>query len=537
MMERARMSVNAAINAWRGFGQGSVPIGVNLLHLPPYETRWLYYTNEIFSREFGLRQPEYLRAGLYAGIKALYNPTQRLVDFYRAKVYPGILTEDGRPLPEGIAQAVPFAKDMTPQLKAACAQLFQWTNAAELLSVMVTWGAALGDLLIEVDDDRSGGKLRYTRIWPADVKHIVQEAGNLKSYVLEYNSRDDRGPYKYRKEVDKFTISTYRDGILYAYGDMPAEYQHEYGFVPARWIRHKAIGSDRGAPAMNGTYSKVNDLMSLASHLHHQVHRTVEGDMVVASGSNIVPSTGVTFDPNDPSKWVRDPAEAVLWKAPLGTTAFPLIVPLALGEALLILQDLQNEIKADRPEISAYEQMHRMSGDLSGIAVERLLGDAQAPLLDAQVQYDAGLISLLQMGIAIAGHHYNRRNDHSLGYNGWSRNTIQQQRFAAFDLDSYEAGNLNIVIEPRPIIPSTTSERALAKAQRWQGVKTATDAGAPLALAMADFDFTKDQITATVLAQAERQARAAQIQENIQNSQQNGAQPQQQGANNGANNG
>jgi hypothetical protein len=169
-----------------------------------------------------------------------------------------------------------------------------------------------------------------------------------------------------------------------------------------------------------------------------------------------------------------------------------------------------------------------------------MVGDAAGPLYAAQAQYDQGLTSLLQMGVAVAGWRYANRGaapPPDAMRNGWADNTQQQQAFAQFGLDSYDAGQLNIVIMPRPLLPPTQEDLTVARSARYVALKQATDAGLPIDGAMTDLGFTKDQIAATVLAQAERQARAQQIQENIQNSQQNGAQPQQQGANNGANNG
>jgi hypothetical protein len=75
-----------------------------------------------------------LKQGLYRHIRLIYNPTRRLVDFYPRVVYPGVLSEDGLNLPDGIQSAVPFPKDMPPKLKKAIAQFWQWSNFASLKS-------------------------------------------------------------------------------------------------------------------------------------------------------------------------------------------------------------------------------------------------------------------------------------------------------------------------------------------------------------------------------------------------------------------
>src|SRR5580693_264024 len=42
-------------------------------------------------------------------IRGIYNPTRKLVDFYVSNVYPGVLSEDGEDLPDGVASAIPFS--------------------------------------------------------------------------------------------------------------------------------------------------------------------------------------------------------------------------------------------------------------------------------------------------------------------------------------------------------------------------------------------------------------------------------------------
>lgn len=511
VIERAGTAFRAGLAAWRGIvNQGTVPLKVDLLDLPTYTQRYAYFANSVFS-DRNLWRSLYERAGMYHGARPVYNPVRRAVDFYVGKVWPGGSSEDGAALPDGVQASVPLAKDMQPALVAAVGQLLQWSNFQELKDQIVTWGAALGDLLIEIDDDVAGGKVRFTPYWPDDVLYLRQEAGALKEYILEYRARDDDGSiYVYRKEVDKFAIRTYRDGYLHSYNGAPPEYPNPYPFVAARWIRHKHVGADRGVPAAAGTYHKIDHLMSLASHVHDQIHRTVEGAMVIVTppGTKIQPIAGAVVDPTNPDTWKRDPGEALMLQAPTGTTVLPLIQPLALSEALALIQDLQAEIEADLPVLKVYEQIRSVSS-LTGPAIERMVGDAAGPLYAAQAQYDQGLVSLLQMGIAIAGWRYQQRSappPEGVAVNGWAADTVQQQRYAGFGLDSYDAGRLNIVLMPRPLLPPTLEDNTTSKQLRYAALKSATDAGLPLGAAMRDLGFTDDQVAAAVAAEATRAA-------------------------------
>src|SRR6185295_20284582 len=93
-----------------------------------YELLWWYYDNQMFDRYNALSQKYRERYGLYRNIRMIENPVRRLVDFYAGQIYPGVLTEDGSELPEGVQSAIPFSKDTPDALKTAIAQIWQWSN-------------------------------------------------------------------------------------------------------------------------------------------------------------------------------------------------------------------------------------------------------------------------------------------------------------------------------------------------------------------------------------------------------------------------
>jgi hypothetical protein len=167
-----------------------------------YALLWAYYNNSMFDksigylnnwttyRTFALYKSNY---NLYRNIRLIYNPTRRLVDFYAGAIYPGVLSEDGDDLPDGVPLAVPFAEDTDDALKDAIAQFWQWSNWQSKKAVQVRYGAALGSVLIEICDDLDRGKVTAEVVWPGFVTNLrLDSAGNVKSYWLEYLARDQQ---------------------------------------------------------------------------------------------------------------------------------------------------------------------------------------------------------------------------------------------------------------------------------------------------------------------------------------------------------
>lgn len=563
LIDRTGRAIKAAVTAFRDDGQPGTLYARDLERV--YAQRWAYYENHLFDQAAGVWGAVYARPGLYDGMRPIYNPSYRAVEFFADNVWRGSLSEDGRKLPDGFPIAVPLAEDMTPALKDACAQIWQWSNFQSLKSKIPRWGAALGDVLVTLNDNIRRGQVYFELVWPGDVVEVVLDRDNIERVVIQYNgAKDAKGFFTYRKEMDKQAIRTFRDGQPYAFGDVPAVQLNPYGFVPARWIKHRDLGApnrllnraevlayarsnlgpDRGAPAVFAVYDKIDHMIALASHIHDLVHRTTEGAMMIstkATGKALESAfvSGMVPDPNNPGGYRRDPAQQLLLIAPDGSNAVPLLNSIDLGGALEMLQHLMDEIIRDLPVLNVYEQIRGVSQP-TGPAIERMVGDAAGPLYAAQGQYDQALISLCQMAVAMAGERYAQRTSTApdgVGVNGWAADTQQQQKFRGFDLKSYEAGNLDVVIMPRPLLTPTEGERNSAKLAKWAGVAAAKNAGAPLELAMRDFGFGDQEIAASVAEQAARDAKAAQIQQNIQNAQQQNGGQQPQGVSNGTNNG
>src|SRR6266567_1108530 len=261
---------------------------------------WAYYDNSLFEKSvqtFTSLNINQARLGdvyrsnynLYRNIRLIYNPVRRLVDFYAGVIYPGVLSEDAEKLPDGVPLAIPFSEDTLPELKAAIAQFWQWSNWQAKKSTLVRYGAALGSSLVELVDDMERGRVTAEVVWPGFVPLVeLDSAGNLTAYCVEYQAFDDisRQSYHYRKIVTANAFYYFKNYQPFDYGDGEVV-DNPYGFVPAVWIKHLDIGGQFGSPAIGGSLGKIDELNGMVSHLHDHIHKAIGAPTLIATSGSI----------------------------------------------------------------------------------------------------------------------------------------------------------------------------------------------------------------------------------------------------------
>jgi hypothetical protein len=451
---------------------------------------WSYYCNTNFDSvaQWAAYRSNYV---LYRNIRSIYNPTRRLVNFYVAQVYPGVLSEDATKLPDGVAIAIPFSEDTDEKLKLAVAQFWQWSNWQSNNKLMVRYGGATGSCLVEVVDNVARGKVTTAVRWPGLLADrakddgpslILDDVGNVKFYALEYQATDEAGDtYTYRKEVGQELIIEYRDDKV------TSESENPYGFVPAVWCKHidEGWGVDGegvyGAPAISGSIGKIDELNGLASHTHDHIDALVDSPGIISSDGGV----GRIGEQANAIKAARTPAQdefatvgatsafrtlrRLLLKAPKGASWVPLTGNLQPEQVIPAMDHLLTEIEHDFPELGMYQELRKMS-EVTGPGAARMMGDVYSRVLEVSSNYDTQSIKLFQMAAAIGGFRYRENRE------GWRLKTEAQTKFAPFDLDSYARGDLNMAIMPRPLIPMTEDDtisligKRLANAKAAQGI-------------------------------------------------------------------
>lgn len=443
-----------------------------------YNVLWSYYNNNAWDdvRSWALRKQ---RFQLYRAMRGIYNPVRRLVDFYAGAVYPGVLSTDASEFTDGVPTAIPLDDKIPPQLSAAISQLWQWSNWQAGKSVYVRYGAAVGSSFVEVVDDLESERVYLDVIWPGFITELdTDKSGNVQSYTIMYETIGPSGQmYMYRRDVDRNEYREYNDGKLVRQWDNP------YGFVPAVIAPHKSLGGMWGAPAISGSLQKVDELNSIASHVHDQIHKKISAPGILWSRAAVKKLTDQAKRPADESefseqRFSNEREEVLFLSGPEGGRLDSLAGTLELKDALPYIERSLQEISDDHPELAAYKELRALS-QLTGPAASRIVGDAAANLYESSANYDQQSIKLFQMAVAIAGYR-------STTY--WTQNNRQQAKFQPFDLASYFRGDLDFSILPRPLMPSTSTERANDLVVQMQAVDNAVKAGIPLEI------FLKQQL-------------------------------------------
>lgn len=409
-----------------------------------YNFRWAYYNNSVFDdlAQWGVYKGD---NRLYRFTRSIYNPCARLVDFYVGSVYPGRLSvEPDEP------SAIPLGEETSPQLRTAIDEVYRASNWQTNKGVMLRYGAALGETLVEIVDEPERGLVYLNNVWPGTVVDLeLDNRGNVKMYAQEYDveertDNDTFSSYTYRKEVDGTSFRFYRDRT------QVNSYPNPYGFVPACWCVHRNEGGMFGAPALRN-YNKLDEANSLATHANDYLHKLMAAPVLVASSGGI---TGLSAD-SQPKKGAsednqREREMLPVLKGPQDSS----IQSVEFGDLTGVkdrLEQMITEIEHDHPELTFYNQLREMS-QVTGPAAQRLMGDVQSLVVDAQANYDQQMIKALQMAVAIGGWRL------SQGDWGPSPNT-QQEAYRGFDLDSYRRGDLDFTIDERPLIPLTKEEQ------------------------------------------------------------------------------
>lgn len=456
-----------------------------------YNLLWHYYQNSAFE-DARLWQAYKAKYGLYRQTRSIYNPARRLVDFYAGIVYPGVLSADAARLPDNTPLAIPLAEDINPALAAAIGQVWRWSNWQAAMRVMVRYGAALGDVAVELVDDVDAGKVVCVVRWPGQIADLtLDDMGNVKGYALEYDYEEADGQrYTYRKEVDQESIRTYRNGQPWLYDGVPAEVANPYGFAPLVWAKHTDIGGDHGEPALRNI-AKWDELNMLASAVHDHAMKVLHAPLLI-TGENIG-KLGEEQTKRLPTPDLTNPygdRESLnLLKAASGGDIRAATLP--QGDALALIDRDIAEIEHDHPEIGMYTKLREMA-QVTGPGAERMFGDVRTYVDEARGNYDLQSVKLFQMAVAIGGWRLSR------GDGGWAQRTRQQEALDGFDLTSYARGELDFEIMPRPLVPPIPERQADATV-----VKTEVDAGIPLKTALRRQGWSEKE-----LAQLEEDAAA-----------------------------
>ncbi len=392
-----------------------------------------YYKNAIYRNRGQMAFLQIASPRLYKHIRGVYNPVNRLVNLYVAKVYGGML--DMELATDG---AIPIdAAD--ERLREAIIQLWQASNMQKTKSLFVKNGAQLGDAALKVCDDPLKQRVWLEVVDPRKITDVeCNSSGDVTRVEIAYEKVDPiTGEiYTYGETIDEFTFATTRNGEPYAYyadgnGDGVAEWSNEYGFVPLTMAQHVITDGKWGEAPYANLLDKINEVNDQASLLNDQIRKVIN-PVWVANGAR---AGDVNLD--------SDRDNIPILTIPTGSTITALTNSLDIASTGANITALLEELERDLPELSLYRL--RQGGDLTAPGVLAAYSDASDRIVEAQGNYDYALVKAQQMAISIGGYR---------GYDG----------FQGYSLDSYTNGDTTHNVKERPIVQDRLTKQVKVQA-------------------------------------------------------------------------
>ena len=184
---------------------------------------------------------------------------------------------------------------------------------------------------------------------------------------------------------------------------------------------------------------------------------------------------------------------------PDGATTLPLSGNIEPEQAIPLIDRMLTELEADNPELNAWAKLREMSA-VSGIAIERALGDTIGRINRTQAAYDQQIVKAFQMAVAIGGWRQ------KMG--GTWMPTAAREKFLPFGLESYERGDLDFMLLPRPLTPPSESERFEAQKLKYDAISAAVAAGLPMKDALLEAGYSEEDADRIVQEEEQKDAKS-----------------------------
>lgn len=457
-----------------------------------YRIQWGLYEQNIYARLQQLTEQIKDRFDLYDAVRSVYAPGYLIGEFFVDHLFPGGLDTDAGDGGEK-SSSCPILTE-NEAVRPSLSLLWRDSRMAEQLESYSRYGAVFGDVFLRVVDDPWRARVYLQAVHPGTVREFDGDpAGNCRGYVIERQEPDPEHddhttepPLVTYTEVavrsgDSVIYRTYRDGEDYdwrAYGPgqpvVGSAWAEPYGFVPLVRVRHRLHAGGWGAGEYHFDVSKLMDLDCLASRLCDHVSWVVRSPWYFEGGK------------------VKDIALA---GSEGGEKAFPmlsgegkphsLMTPLDLRGSLDLMKELLAGIERDHPELMADRVGAGSSGEARKVAREK----AESKVVRRRAAYDAGLVLAQKMALSIGG----------MGkYDGYQW----------VNPDSYESGELDHAIGPRPVFALGEDARLENEERRGKALQSLVAGGLPMTIAMRRCGFDEADIAAARAEASAAEARA-----------------------------
>jgi len=474
---RMMAGVQAGLAAFRGYGRSDPAKARNA----NYDLLWSYYLGS-WREDPLVQQWQRTEPDLYRNTHQLWRIASATVNVYAQFVYPGPLSRDGLPLPNGSLGAIPLDPQVTggednarnDQLLAAFSTIMDIGQYSQFKHLRPKMAAILGDCLTEIIDDYEHGIVVPSIVDPRYVKHLdIDYAGNVKAYTIEYQvvvpqstaygKPQQAETYTFRKEVDGDAFRTFKDDRPFDYDGQGAVVENPYGFVPAVWDRHELVaGDDYGLSALQKTLPQQMRLNSVLSHaMDYQqkqfaapvgvIGRAARRGQTITLPGGITGAEATADDINDARRAAAENVHLI----DLTENGQFVTIDFDVGQTKEMLGLVMDSIMGENPEASVFQRLLEMT-QLTAPGIERALSPVVGLVRSAQESADPQTIKLLQMETAIMGY---RLNNSDIPAQIVAARPDRYNPFRPFGLESYGQGLLDCAIKPRPLFEPTQDER------------------------------------------------------------------------------
>lgn len=426
-----------------------------------YAVQRAYYANNRLYED--LARALYDQGIASRAVRGLRNPAFRITEFYPAVLWPGDLPD-----------ALPIKAENT-RIVEPIRQIWKWSNWARKKQLYARWLAMLGDAFIKVVRPDDLPRVYFELIDPTYVTSFeVDERHNLTECRIDVEKQRllaNNVPESYtHTEVWSRAGGTYRRWEHRGDAKTPLEdlgppaetrtfEQMGIDFVPIVHVPFMDVGELRGAGSFWFQLDKIDQINAEATRLSQMLFRHNKPTLAIVGGRDPsgrpLPPPRVAGSDGQTKDALELGDESVLSIS--GASSVASLVPnLQYDAHLKEIDALTIDLEQDRPEMAYWRVIRMEQSNVSGRALNYVLGPAIQRAVEVRGQGEDGMVRAMEMALSLA----------------------QVGDEAPFSgLGDYHAGDFEHVFERRPIIAVDDQELAQTRQVEASAFAALTQAG------------------------------------------------------------
>lgn len=361
-------------------------------------------------------------------MKPLRNPAHRSVEFYVAKLMPGVLPDSLPILTDNAGIVEPIQ------------QVWKWSNLSERKASVLRHYGVYGNVFIHPVTSEEMDRVYLQFIDPMYLTDFTKDdRGYILTARVDVPVDENKLHTEYWTDSEVFmweharSTTTKIEDLGEPYY---SAYLSEFGidFCPFVHAQFRDVGERWGWGCFQHALDKIDECNRMATRLHQMIFRydkPIWALMANASDAQGRPLPPPRVGSSDKLELEDDS----LIKLPGVSSLNPLIPNVNYAALMQVVQEQMKEIEKDLPELAYYDLRNR--NDLSGRAVRLLLGDSIDRAEEARANFESGLIRAEKMALTMGE------------YLGLFQN-----------VGDYDSGDLDHSFQKREIFPVGSAEKA-----------------------------------------------------------------------------